>query len=55
MLGAARAPEELEEVMVEGTAAGRVEVREEVVMVAVVTAEEVMARMPESKRGSLQG
>jgi len=32
-----------------------VEAREEVVMVAVVTAEEVMARMQESKRGSLQG
>ena len=36
-----------------------VEVREvaatEVEMVAVVTAEEVMARMQESKRGSLQG
>ena len=41
--------------VVEGTAAVRVEVRVEVAMVAVVTAEEVMARMQESKRGSLQG
>ena len=33
----------------------RVVVATEVAMVAVVTAEEVMARMQESKRGSLQG
>ena len=53
--------EDLEaEVMVEETAAvWAVVVREvaatEVAMVAVVTAEEVMARMQESKRGSLLG
>ena len=42
---------------VEVTVVAEMEVvaREEVAMVAVVTAEEVMARMQESKRGSLQG
>ena len=42
---------------VEVTVVAEMEVvaREEVAMVAVVTAEEVMARMQESKRGSLLG
>ena len=43
------------EEMAAGKAVAMVAAATEVEMLAVVTAEEVMARMQESKRGSLQG